>query len=100
MDSRASDPDAAWARFQSDLSALREQVRRHGAGPTVQASLERLGATADEVVAALGEVARDPEVRAGSRTAARSFGLALGGTLRKIGDDLAEAFREKPRADS
>ena len=97
MDSHAPDSEAAWARFQSDLSALREQVRRHGAGPTVQASLERLGETADEVVAALGEVARDPEVRASSRATARSFGLALGDTLRRIGDDLADAFREKPK---
>lgn len=87
------DPDAAWERFQADLGALRDQVGAHGAGPTLQASLDRLGRTADEVVSTLGEVARDPEVRAGTRSAARSFGVALGDTLRKIGEDLAESFR-------
>ena len=98
MGNHPPDSDAAWARFQSDLAALRDEVRRHGAGTTVQASLDKLGRTADEVVAALGEVARDPAVRAGTQAAARSFGVALGDTLRRIGDDLAAAFREKPPA--
>ena len=91
------DVDAAWQQFQADLSALREQVRAHGAGPALQSSLDRLGTTADQVVGALREVAKDPQVRAGTQAAARSFGVALGDTLKKIGDDLATAFRSSPR---
>lgn len=90
------DPDASWARFQADLAALREQLRSAEAGPALQASLERLAKTAEEAVSTLGSAARDPQVRAGAGAAARSFGIALGDTLRRIGDDLARSFRERP----
>lgn len=88
-------PDAAWERFQSDLRALRDGLRKQNAGAEIQDSLERLGKTAEEIVSKLGDAARDPEVRAGAGSAARSFGLAVGETLRRIGDDLAQSFRRK-----
>ena len=92
------DPEAAWSRFQADLKALRDQLAKQEHGPEIQASLDHLAKTAEQVVNRLGDAARDPEVRAGTSAAARSFGLALGETFRRIGDDLAQSFREKPKS--
>jgi predicted trehalose synthase len=90
-----TNPDAAWARFQAELKTLREELAKQNAGAEIQASLETLGKTAEQVISKLGDAARDPGVRAGTTATARSFGLAVGETLRRIGDDLAQSFRER-----
>jgi len=60
------DSRKAWGRFQSDLKTL---------------------------VDAIGTVSRDARVRQGTRQAARSFGSALGKTLREVGDEVEKAVR-------
>ena len=45
---------------------------------------------------AVGTVARDARVREGTRQAARSFGSALGKTLREVGDEVEKAVRRPP----
>lgn len=59
----------AWERFQADVKSLFD---------------------------ALGEVSRDAKVRQGTRQAARSFGSALGKTLREVGDEVEKAVRRSP----
>jgi ElaB/YqjD/DUF883 family membrane-anchored ribosome-binding protein len=90
-----TNPEAAWDRFQADLKTLREQLAKQKTGPEIQASLETLAKTAEQVMTKLGDAARDPAVRAGTTATARSFGVAVGETLRRIGDDLAQSFRER-----
>lgn len=68
MEVSQSDPQAAWSRFESDIKAFVNKV---------------------------GVAARDAEVRAGASQAARSFGVAVGETVRRIGDDLARSFRDR-----
>jgi hypothetical protein len=90
----------AWELFQSDMKTLAEEMRRQyrGASPEKTAdldrSLEQLRKGAEAVFESLGTVSRDPEVRARTRTAARSFGSALGETFREVGDELEKAFRK------
>ncbi len=48
---------------------------------------------ADEVFDSLGRATRDPEVRDGTRKAARSFGSALAETFRDVADEVAAAIR-------
>ena len=59
----------AWGRFQTDLKTLFD---------------------------AIGTVSRDARVRQGTREAARSFGSALGKTLREVGDEVEKAVRRTP----
>lgn len=90
----------AWDRFETDLKALRERLGTHTRGSVdAQASadlreaLGRLRDAADGVFDSLGTASRDPEVRATTKEAARSFGIALAESFREIGEDLAEALR-------
>ena len=53
---------------------------------------------ADEVFEALGRATRDPDVRQGTRQAARSFGSALAETFKDVADELAAALRSKDSA--
>jgi hypothetical protein len=90
----------AWARFEADMKALREELRRHyeparSASPDLQSALNKLGQAADEVFDSLGRATRDPQVRDGTRRAARSFGSALGETFREVADEVAAAVRKK-----
>jgi hypothetical protein len=91
---------AAWDKFQADMKSLREELRRHyepasSDNPDLQTSLNKLGQAADEVFEALGRASRDPDVRQGTREAARSFGSALAETFRDVADELAAAMRPK-----
>lgn len=96
----APESKQAWERFQSDMKTLAEEFRRQykDASPEKTAdlnrSLEQLRKGAESVFESLGTVSRDPEVRQRTRSAARSFGSALGETFREVGDELEKAFRK------
>ena len=88
----------AWAQFEADMKALRDELRRHyepapSGNPDLQSALNKLGKAADEVFDSLGRATRDPEVRDGTRKAARSFGSALAETFRDAADEVAAAIR-------
>ncbi len=88
----------AWAQFEADMKALRDDLRRHyepasSGNPDLQSALNKLGKAADEVFDSLGRATRDPEVRDGTRKAARSFGSALAETFRDVADEVAAAIR-------
>ena len=90
----------AWEQFQADMRSLRDELRRHyqtasAEDPDLQTSLNKLGRAADEVFESLGRATRDPEVRQGTRQAARSFGSALAETFKDVADELAAAMRTK-----
>lgn len=91
----------AWSQFQADMKSLGSELRRHyeSSGDTeksaeINRSLKQLGEAADAFFTSLDTASRDPEVRAGTRRAARSFGSALRETLREVGDELDKAFRQ------
>lgn len=97
----------AWAQFEADMKTLRDELRRHyepvqpgtqgtPGTPDLQSALNKLGQAADEVFDSLGRASRDPEVRDGTRRAARSFGSALAETFRDVADEVAAAVRKKP----
>jgi hypothetical protein len=88
----------AWAQFEADMKALRDELRRHyepapSGNPDLQSALNKLGKAADEVFDSLGRATRDPEVRDGTRKAARSFGSALAETFRDVADEVSAAIR-------
>src|SRR5260370_19841707 len=88
----------AWAQFEADMKALRDELRRHyepapSGSPDLQSALNKLGKAADEVFDSVGRATRDPEVRDGTRKAARSFGSALAETFRDVADEVAAALR-------
>ncbi len=92
--------NSAWAQFEADMKALRDDLRRHyeaapSGNPDLQSALNKLGKAADEVFDSLGRATRDPEVRDGTRKAARSFGSALAETFRDVADEVAAAMRKK-----
>lgn len=99
----ANESKEAWDRFQVDLKSLAGELRRQyrdtsDAKKTAELnrSLEKLRDAADSVFSSLETASRDPEVRAGTRQAARSFGTALAETFREVGDELDKAFRKPP----
>ena len=103
MPTSKTEVQAAWDQFQADMKSLGAELRRHyepasSQDPALQASLHKLGQAADEVFEALGRATRDPDVRQGTRQAARSFGSALAETFRDVGDELAAALRSKDPA--
>jgi hypothetical protein len=88
----------AWAQFEADMKALRDELRRHyepapSGNLDLQSALNKLGKAADEVFDSLGRATRDPEVRDGTRKAARSFGSALAETFRDVADEVSAAIR-------
>src|ERR1700693_2425501 len=100
MSTSITEVQTAWEQFQTDMKSLRDELRRHyepasSPDPALQASLHKRGQAADEVFEALGRASRDPDVRQGTRQAARSFGAALGETFKDVGDALAAALRNK-----
>ena|SRR4029077_9290833 len=90
----------AWDRFQSDLKALAGELKRNygDAGDEKKAaeinrSLQQLGKAAESFFESLDTATRDPEVRASTKRAARSFGSALTETFRDVTVELEKAFR-------
>lgn len=99
----AGDTKEAWEHFQKDMKALGGQLRRQyrssgdqATADDVNRSLEKLRQAAESVFASLEAASRDPEVQAGTRQAARSFGTALAETFREVGDEIDRALRKPP----
>jgi hypothetical protein len=94
----------AWARFEADIKAVADELRRHykeadrgkssDKNAELNRSLEQLGRAADTVFASLETATRDPEVRSRSKQAARSFGSALTETFRELGNEVDKAVRK------
>lgn len=92
----------AWDRFAADAQNLAGELRRNykDAGDEkktaeIDRSLRQLGQAAEAFFASLDTATRDPQVRASTKQAARSFGAALAETLRDLGDELDKAVRPK-----
>ena len=89
----------AWEEFQTDMKSLGEEFRRHYESGShsgdIETALNNLGKAADEVFSSLGKVTSNPDVRAGSKKAARSFSTALAETFRQVADDLSDAVGDK-----
>lgn len=91
----------AWERFETDMNGLGAELKRHyrSGGDDRKAaelnrSLDQLRAAADAVFSSLETASRDPEVRARTRDAARSFGSALRETFHEVGDEIEKAVRK------
>jgi hypothetical protein len=90
----------AWDRFQADVKSMAGEIRRHYEGvdekkvDDVSRSLRQLGEAAEAFFESLDKTTRDPEVRASTKRAAKSFGSALAGTLREVSDELEDAFKK------
>ena len=91
----------AWQRFQEDMRSLAGDLRKHykDAGDAKQSaeinrSLRQLGEAAEQFFGSLDVATRDPEVRASTKRAARSFGGALRETFRDVSAEVEKAFRE------
>jgi hypothetical protein len=92
----------AWNRFQADMKSLAGGLRRHykdseGTQETaeIHSALRQIGQATEKFFESLDKATTDPEIRAGTKQAARSFGAALGGTLREVGDELDKALKKK-----
>ena len=97
----ASDTKEAWEQFQKDMKALGGQLHKQyrSAGDQAESadvnqSLEKLRQAAESVFNSLEAASRDPEVKAGTRQAARSFGAALAETFREVGAEIDKAIRK------
>jgi flagellar hook-associated protein FlgK len=91
-----------WSRFQTDVKSLAGELHRHykDADDTTKAAeinsaLRQIGQATEKFFASLDVAASDPEVRATTKQAARSFGAALAGTFREVGEELDKALRQK-----
>lgn len=92
---------AAWDKFAADAQNLAGDLRRNykdadDATKTaeIDRSLRQLGQAAEAFFASLDTATRDPQVRASTKQAARSFGAALAETFREVGDELDKALRK------
>jgi hypothetical protein len=93
----------AWDRFQADVKTLAGEVRRNYGDADdekktaeINRSVRELGQAAEAFFESLGTATRDPEVRASTKQAARSFGSALRETFREVGGELDKALRQPP----
>jgi len=93
----------AWNRFQADMKSLAGGLRRHYKDPEgtketaeINSALRQIGQATEKFFESLEKATNDPEIRAGTKQAARSFGAALGGTLREVGDELDRAIKKSP----
>jgi len=96
-----SNTKEAWNHFQADMKSLADGLRRHYKDAEVNqetaqinSALRQIGQAADKVFESLEKATSDPEVQASTKQAARSFGAALGGTLREVGDELDKALKK------
>ena len=93
---------AAWDRFTADAQNLAGELRRNykdaddeKKAAEIDRSLRQLGQAAEAFFASLEAATRDPQVRATTKQAARSFGSALTETFRELGDEVDKAIRKK-----
>ncbi len=92
----------AWSHFQTDMKSLAGELHRHykDAGSDTKAAeinsaLRQIGQATEKFFASLDVAASDPDVRATTKQAARSFGAALAGTFRDVGEELDKTLRQK-----
>jgi len=92
----------AWNRFQADMKSLAGDLHRHykdadadTKAAEINSALRQIGQATEKFFTSLDVAASDPEVRASTKQAARSFGAALAGTFREVGDELDKALRQK-----
>ena len=92
----------AWDRFQDDMRSVADELRRHYKDgdeekkktAEINRSLRQLGDAAEQFFGSLDTATRDPEVRATTKRAARSFGSALRETFRDVSSEVERAFKE------
>ena len=91
----------AWDHFQVDMKALAGELRRNyesaddkEKAAEINRSVRDLGKAAEAFFDSLDTATRDPEVRASTKRAARSFGSALAETFRDVVEELEKAFRQ------
>ena len=93
----------AWDRFQDDMRSVADELRRHYKDgdeeekkktAEINRSLRQLGDAAEQFFGSLDTATRDPEVRATTKRAARSFGSALRETFRDVSSEVEKAFKE------
>ncbi len=94
----------AWDSFQSDMKSLAGALRRNyksaddqKKAAEINRSLQQLGQAAEAFFESLDTATRDPEVRASTKRAAKSFGSALAGTFREVSEELDKAIRQAAR---
>lgn len=92
----------AWTSFQTDMKSLAGKLHRRykdadadSKAAEINRSLRQLGQAAEKFFESLDAATSDPEVRATTKQAARSFGAALAETLRDVGEELDKALRPK-----
>jgi hypothetical protein len=92
----------AWTRFQADMKSLAGELHRHykdaddnTKAAEINSALRQIGQATEKFFSSLDVAASDPEVRASTKQAARSFGAALSGTFREVGEELDKALRQK-----
>jgi len=91
----------AWDRFQDDMRSVADELRRHYKDgdeqkktAEINRSLRQLGDAAEQFFSSLDVATLDPEVRATTKRAARSFGSALRETFRDVSSEVERAFKE------
>ena len=91
----------AWDRFQDDMRSVADELRCHYKDgdqekktADINRSLRQLGDAAEQFFGSLDTATRDPEVRATTKRAARSFGSALRETFRDVSAEVEKAFKE------
>ena len=91
----------AWEAFQGDMKTLAGELRRNyesaddqQKAAEINQSVRELGKAAEAFFQSLDAASRDPEVRASTKRAARSFGSALSETFREVGGELEKAFKQ------
>lgn len=91
----------AWDRFEADIKSVAGELRRHYRDSDddqrkaeLNRSLEQLRQAADAVFTSLETATRDPEVRARTKQATRSFGSALAETFRELGEGVDRVIRK------
>jgi BMFP domain-containing protein YqiC len=92
----------AWTQFQADMKSLASDLHRHykdadedTKAAEINSALRQIGQATEKFFSSLDVAASDPEVRASTKQAARSFGAALAGTFREVGEELDKALRQK-----
>jgi ABC-type transporter Mla subunit MlaD len=92
----------AWNRFQTDMKSLATELHRHykdaddeTKAAQISRSLREIGQATEKFFGSLDTATSDPDVRASTKQAARSFAAAVSGTFREVGEDLDKALRQK-----
>jgi uncharacterized protein YjbJ (UPF0337 family) len=102
-DTNTTNTRSAWDRFEADLKVLAGELKRNYGdaddekkAAEINRSLQQLGKAAESFFESLDTATRDPEVRASTKRAARSFGSAMTETFRDLSVELEKAFRRPP----